>query len=119
MRSDGLDRDARRQLLLTRIAVERVDLLGDLARLRRSASVSRLLRLAVAPTPLAALFSGAASARGAGWVGTAVALWRRWRRVAPVAGLLLPLLRRRRWLRRLLLAGGLAAGVWAARRRPR
>jgi len=118
------DRSVRRQLLLTRIAVERVQLTHDLQRLRQSASPRRLLQAGFAATPLAGLFSRPAGAgTGAGtssWAETLFTLWQRWRRVAPVFGpaasLLSPLFGRHRWLRRAALWAALAGGLLAARR---
>jgi len=114
--SPGFDRNARHQLLLTRIAVDRVQMSNDLQRMRHAAQPARLLAAGWAATPLASLFGAASGAGPQPWAATALAMWRRWRRVAPVVGLLAPLLPKRRWLRRTALLATVLAGWWASRR---
>lgn len=122
------DPEARRQLLLTRIAFERNELRRDLERLRQATTLPQLLRSALGLRPGSGLFgaAGGADALGRnGWIGTALAWLRRYRLASTVAGTIfggaVPLLRKRgRWRRLLLLAtaaGGAAYWLWNNARR--
>ena len=105
----ALDRDARKQVLLTRIAFERVELRRDLARVRQAARLSSLLRSALGPKLGRSLF-GAGGADG--WVGVALGLLRRYRIAAALLGGVAPGLRGRRGWPRILRYGALAAAAW-------
>jgi hypothetical protein len=116
-----LDRNARKQVLRTRIAFERLELRRDLAQLRQAARVPQLLRGLVGAGLGRSLF-GAAGATGAttqGWVGLALALLRRYRWAAALLGGALPLLRRRGGWRRIVRLGALGAAAWAGWRAAR
>ena len=111
------DLDARKQLLLTRIAIERVTLRRDAARLRDAASVPHLLRsmLGAANVGRSLFGSGKTPSDVAGWVSMALNLLRRYRVAAALLGGVAPLLRGRKPFRRLLRLAGLAAlgaGAW-------
>jgi len=120
------DLEARRQLLLTRIAFERNALRRDVERLRQATSLPHLVRSALGLRAGSGWF-GAASRAGArepaDWIGTALAWLRRYRLATSVLGTLFggaPLLRKRgRWRRLVLLAaaGGAAYWVWNNTRR--
>ncbi len=109
-----MDRAARRQLLLTRAAVERSELMADLGRVRQSVGVPQLLRAALGTSLLRDLFGDTARG-GRGWAHTGLALLRRYRLVAAAFGIVWPLLRRR-GLRRILVGVSVATLGWAAAR---
>lgn len=122
-----LDPDARRQVLLTRIAFERNELRRGVEQLREATALPQLLRSAFG-LPAGSSWFGAARGDGApgrdGWIGTALAWLRRYRLASTVLGTLFggaaPLLRKRgRWRRLVLLAvaGGAAYWVWSTTRR--
>ena len=121
------DPEARRQLLLTRIAAERSELRRDVERLRQATTLPHLLRSALGLRPGSGWFGAApgAGAQGrADWIGTAFAWLRRYRLASSVLGALFggaaPLLRKRgRWRRLMLLAaaGGAAYWVWSNKNR--
>lgn len=117
----AVERHVRKQVLLTRIAFERVELARDAVQLRAAAQWPQLLRAglgAALGAPLAAaLFGGdGGSERGAAkWLPLALALLRRYRVAATVVGALLPLLggqRGGRGWRRVLRVAGLGAALW-------
>jgi hypothetical protein len=110
-----IDRDARKQVLLTRIAFERSELARELAQVNRAARVPNLLRGLFGGGGLGRSLLGAGGPAGqAGWVALALALLRRYRVVATLLGGVAPLLRGHgRWRRHLLQLGGLAAAAWA------
>jgi len=93
---------------LTRIALERAELARDLARLRDAARLPPLLQslagAILSPRPVS------------GWPGMALALLRRYPVLTPLLGLITPLLRRRRGLRRALILTAFVAGLVAAGR---
>jgi len=121
-----LDPEARRQLLLTRIALERSELRREVARLRQATSLPHLVRSALGLRPGAGWFGAAATdAQGhTDWLRTGLAWLRRYRLASSVLGALFggaaPLLRKRgRWRRLVLLAvaGGAAYWVWSNKNR--
>lgn len=116
----GLDAEARRQLLLTRIAYEREALRRDVVQLRNASTLPQLLRtvfgLQIKPGRFAA---AAGSATGPeGWFTTALSWLRRYRMVSTLAGTLFggaaPLLKRRGGLRRFVLLAAAGAAAFAA-----
>ena len=121
------DPEARRQLLLTRIAFERSELRRDVERLRQATTLPHLVRSVFGLRPGSGWFSAAtgAGAQGSGdWIGTALAWLRRYRLASSVLGTVFggaaPLLRKRGRWRRLVLfaaAGGAAYWVWSNKNR--
>jgi len=113
-----IDRDARKQLLLTRIAFERSMLRSDLARVRQATSVTHLLRSALPGGVGQALFgTNHLPANTAGWLALGLGLLRRYRTVATLVGGLAPALGLRRSLRsarRLGIVALLGTGAWYA-----
>lgn len=117
-----IDHDARKQLLLTRIAFERSLLRSDFARVGQAVSVPHLLRAALPGGVGQALFgANQLPANTAGWVALALGLLRRYRTAAMLIGSIAPALGLRhrvgRGLRRVRLVGmiaALGAGAWAA-----
>ena len=102
-----LDLEARRQLLLTRIAFERDELHRDIARLRQATSLPHLLR-SIFGVRLKPDWFGADGTGRDGWIGTALSWLRRYRLATTLAATLFggaaPLLRKRgRWRRLVLL----------------
>lgn len=108
------DRHAHKQLLLARIAYERLELRRDMARVREAARVPQLLRAAL---------GGSWAGGGQRGLGHVLALLRRYRVVATLFGVAAPMLKGRSpWRRaiRLALLGGAAWLGWrAARHRTR
>ena len=118
---DPLDREARKQLLLTRIAVSRDDLRRDIAQIHRASHPTHLLRAVVGDGVGSTLRRALAGRRGGGtdvadWVGIAFAWLRRYRVAMSLVGGVLPLLRGRRPWRRLVKLAGLGAVAWVATR---
>ena len=111
---NSLDRHARKQVLRTRIAFERVELQRDLAQLRQAARVPRMLRgLAGAGLGRSLFGTGAAGGSGTkGWVGLALSLLRRYPVASVLLGGLAPLLRGRGGWRRVVRLGALGAAAW-------
>lgn len=116
-----IDREAQKQVLLARIAYQRIELQRDLARVREAARVPQLLRAALGGGTWSRALLGASGTAGTGWLGQAWALLRRYRVVATVLGALAPALGGRS--RRLVRLGLLGAAAWfgwrAARTRKR
>ena len=116
-----IDREAQKQVLLARIAYQRLELRRDLARVREAARVPQLLRAALGGGSWSQALLGAGGTRGPGWLGQAWALLRRYRVVATVIGAVAPALGGRS--RRLVRLGLLGAAAWfgwrAARTRKR
>ena len=112
-----LDRDARKQLLLTRIAFERSALRRDLSRVHQAASLRHLLRGAL-PGGIGQALLGASKLPGstAGWLALALSLLRRYRTATTLLGGLAPTWSARRGWRRVrrwgIVAAALGAGVW-------
>jgi hypothetical protein len=114
MNKVAMDRHARKQVLLTRIAFERTELRAQLAQVNRAAHWPNLLRGAIGGGLAQSLFGAAGVAGQGGWVGLALALLRRYRVAAALLGSAAPLLRGRRGgRRRLARLGGLAAAAYA------
>jgi hypothetical protein len=112
MTMNPMDRHARKQVLLTRIAFERVELGRELARVNQAARLPNLLRGAVGGDLGRSLFGAAGAAGQGGWVGLALSLLRRYRVAAALFGGVAPLLGGRRGWRRWVRLGGLAAAAW-------
>ncbi len=109
---DAIDRHARKQVLLTRIALQRAELHRDIARLQQAARVPNLLRAAIGVGAGRSLF-GAASADGeGGWGRLALSLLRRYRVAAALLGGVAPILGRRGGWRRVVGFGAIAAAAW-------
>ena len=105
-----IDRHARKQVLITRIAFERAALRGELARLHLAARLPNLLRAAVGESLGRSLFGAAGQG---GWVTVALSLLRRYRVAAALLGSVAPVLRGRGGWRRLVRLGSLAAALYA------
>jgi hypothetical protein len=112
MGMNAMDRHARKQVLLTRIAFERVELRAELAQVNAAARLPNLLRGAIGGNIGRALFGAAGVAGQGGWVALALSLLRRYRVAAAVLGSAAPLLRGRGGWRRVVRLGGLAAAVY-------
>ena len=117
MSSLPIDRHARKQVLLTRIAFERADLRSDLARVHEAVRLPNLLRGTVGGGIARSLLGIGAPARSpgsaaGGWLGLAWSLLKRYRLAAAVLGGAAPLLRGRRGWRRWARLGSLAAAGW-------
>ena len=111
-----IDRHARKQVLITRIAFERAALRIEVARLHEAARLPNLLRSVVGGGGLGrSLFgaAGAAADRQGGWVAVALSLLRRYRVAAALLGGVAPVLRGRGGWRRLIRLGSLAAALYA------
>lgn len=90
-----MDARVRKQLLLTRIALDRVELRYGAARVRQSVGAPLVWRALVGADIGKALFGGAKT-DGAGWLRLGLTLLRRYRLAATVLGGLAPLLGLRR-----------------------
>lgn len=118
-----MDRHAQKQVLLARIAYQRVELRRDLALVREAATVPQLLRTALGGggRGWGQALLGASGMAGAGWLGQVWTLLRRYRVVAALLGAVAPALGGRS--RRLVRLGLLGAAAWfgwrAARNRKR
>ena len=106
-----MDPQSRKQLLLTRIALDRVELRFDMTRVRQAVSVPLLWRALVGADLGRALFSGAKTG-GAGWLRVALTLLRRYRLAATILGGIVPVLRGRGGWRRVALLGALGVAAW-------
>lgn len=118
-----MDRHAQKQVLLARVAYERIELRRDLARVREAARVPQLLRAALGGGGWGQALFGAGGTRGPGWFGQAWSLLRRYRVVATLLGALAPALGGRSRWRRIVRLGVLGAAAWfgwraARNRRP-
>lgn len=111
-----IDRHARKQVLLTRIAFERATLRSELARVHEAAQLPNLLRGTLGVNLARSLFgqSGASGAAGpGGWLALALSLLRRYRVAVALLGGLAPALRGRGGWRRIFRLGSLAASLYA------
>jgi hypothetical protein len=106
-----MDPLARKQLLLTRVALDRVELRFDMNRVRQAVSVPLLLRALVGADLSRTLFSGGKTG-GADWLRVALTLLRRYRLAATIFGGIVPLLRARRSWRRVALLGAVGVAAW-------
>ncbi len=116
---NALDRHARKQVLLTRIAFDRAELARDLAQVGASARVPNLLRAALGEGVARSLFGSRGTSRTDGWLGLALSLLRRYRVAATLLGVAAPVFRRRGRWRRVARIVGLTAAValgWRALR---
>lgn len=106
-----MDAQVHKQLLLTRIALDRVELRFDLRLVRQAVSVPLLWRAVLGADLGRALFGGAKPG-GTDWLRMAFTLLRRYRVAATILGGALPLLRGRRTWRRVALVGALGVAAW-------
>lgn len=116
---NAIDRHARKQVLLTRIAFDRAELARNVARVGASARVPNLLRAAFGEGAARSLFGGGVTPRTDGWLGLALTLLRRYRVAATLLGAAAPLWRGRGRWRRVVRIVGLTAAVafgWRALR---
>ena len=110
-----MDDFSRKQLLLTRIAIDRAELRASVVRVRQAVGVPWLLR-AVMGADLGRTLFGAGTGGGADWLRAGLALLRRYRWAATLVSGIVPLLRPRergrtgwrRWLR----LGAVGATAW-------
>ena len=114
---DPLDREARKQLLLARIAVSRNELRRDIAQIHRASHPTHLLRALVGDSVGGTLRRAFMGGRAGGtdvadWIGIALAWLRRYRVAMSLVGGVLPLVRGRRRWRRLVKLAGLGAVAW-------
>jgi hypothetical protein len=108
----AMDRDARKQVLLTRIAFERIELRRDLALVEQSVHVPRILR-AVLGGGLGSVFAKASLDKNAGnWAALALSMLRRYRVAATLLGGLVPMVTGRSGWRRVVRLGAVAAAAW-------
>ena len=112
MSMNAMDRHARKQVLLTRIAFERAELRGELAHVNKAARLPNLLRGAIGGHLGQSLFGAAGPAGQGGWVGLALSLLRRYRVAAALLGSAAPILRGRGGWRRIVRVGALAAAAY-------
>jgi hypothetical protein len=122
----NMDRDARKQVLLTRIAFERIELRRDVARLEQAARIPNLLRAAIGANLAPVLGKSRASRKrdgfldGAlmgsapegGWMSMALSMLRRYRVAAALLGSAVPLFKKRRLVTRLVKLGAVGAAAW-------
>ena len=106
-----MDPQARKQMLLTRIALDRVELRLDMTQVRQSVSVPLLWRALVGADLGRTLFSGTKT-DGAGWLRVGLTLLRRYRLAATILASVLPVLRGRRIIRRVAVLGTLGVAGW-------
>ncbi len=110
-----MDDFSRKQLLLTRIAIDRAELRANVAQVRQAIGMPLLLR-ALLGADLGRTLLGAGASGGADWLRAGLALLRRYRWAATLASGILPLLRprdraRKGW-RRALRLGAVGAAAW-------
>ena len=118
-----MDRHARKQVLLARIAFERFELRRDVARVRQAAQLPQMLRSMIGGGLGAALL-GAGTAGPGGWLNLAMSLLGRYRVVASAFAGMAPLLGGQRGWRRIVRLSVVGAAAWVGwrvvkrRRRP-
>ena len=110
-----MDDFSRKQLLLTRIAIDRAELRASVGQVRQAVGVPLLLR-AVLGADLGRALLGAGASGSAEWLRAGLALLRRYRWAATLASGILPLLRprdrgRKGW-RRWSRLGAVGAAAW-------
>ncbi len=106
-----MDRYDRKQVLLARIAFERVELQREVAHVRQAAQLPQLLR-SVVGGGLGASLLGAGTAGPGGWLNLAMSLLGRYRVAAGLLAGAAPLLGGRRGWRRVVRVGVFAAAAW-------
>ena len=106
---NGVDRHARKQVLLARIAFTRNELRRDVTQLKRATQMPQLLRTVVGLRFGSTLLN--AGIKG-DWLATGLAWLRRYRVAAALVGGVPPLLRGRGGWRRLLRIGVIAGAGW-------
>jgi hypothetical protein len=109
--SNAMDRDARKQVLLTRIAFERIELRRDLALVEQSVRVPRILR-AVLGGGLGSVFTKASLDKSGNWAALALSMLRRYRVAATLLGGLVPMVTGRSGWRRVVRLGAVGAALW-------
>lgn len=111
---DALDRHARKQLVLTRIALDRLELRDHLSQVQRAVQVPMLLRSVVGGGLVRSLLNALTSSPGSdrGWIPVALALLKRYRFAAALLGGAAPLLGGRSRWRRVVRLGVVSAAVW-------
>ncbi len=112
MNMNAMDGHARKQVLLTRIAFERIELRGELAQVNQAARLPSLLRGAIGGNLGKSLFGAVGPTGQGGWVGLALSLLRRYRVAAALLGGSAPILRGRGGWRRVVRVGGFAAAAY-------
>lgn len=110
---NAIERHARKQVLLTRIAFERAQLRADLAQVNQAARLPNLFRGVVGGKLATSLFGVPSPAGRTGWLGTAVSLLKRYRLAAALVGGVAPIVRGKGRWRRLLGLGGLTTAAYA------
>lgn len=108
-----IDRHARKQVLLARIAFERVALRNELAQVREAAQLPALLREALGAKLGRGLLGAVGAGVPGGWAALALSVLRRYRGAVALLGGVAPLLRGRGGWRRAVRLGSLAAAVYA------
>ena len=108
----AIDRHARKQVLLTRIAFERIGLRRDVAQLEQAARLPRVLRTLLGGGLGRSLFGAGTAPSASGWFNSALAVLRRYRVAAALLGGLVPVLRGRAGWPRIARLGLLAAAAW-------
>jgi hypothetical protein len=106
-----MDRDARKQVLLTRIAFERIELRRDVARVQQSVHIPNLLRTVIGAKLGPSPFKGRAPGKD-GWIGVALSALRRYRLAAALLGGVLPVVRGRKVWKRITTLGAIGAAAW-------
>ena len=107
---NSIDRHARKQVLLTRIAFERAELRRDVAGVQDAVHLPRLLRGALGGSVGRSLFGTAASRSG--WIDAIVSLLGRYRVATGFLSGIAPVRRGRRGWPRMARLVGLAAAAW-------
>jgi hypothetical protein len=107
---DPIDRHARKQVLLTRIAFERIEMRRDVTRLQQASRIPTLLRALLGID--AGRTSSPGGARDGNLLVQALALWRRYRGVAMFLGSLAPIWGVAKGWRRIVLYAGIGTAAW-------
>ena len=105
------ERNTRKQVLLTRIAFERIEIQREIAQARRATSRSNLLGMVMGGNLVSSLF-GTGAAGGKGWLSVALSLLRRHRGTAVLLGGMLPMLRGRGGWRRAAMVACVGVASW-------
>ena len=116
MKTEALvDSQVRKQLLQTRIALDRAGLRHEALRVRQAVGAPLLWRALVGADLARSLSSGGAGGATLGaahWLRVGMTLLRRYRVAATVLGGVLPLLRVRRGIGRIARLGAVGAAAW-------